>query len=582
MARKRQRSRGQGTLFKRDGRGPWIASWYDHTGRRRERSTRTTDKAAAERILAKHVAGVALRRDGVVDPRLDAMSDHAKRPIESHISDYETKLRTGNRTPQYIRTAVGYIRIIADACDWSTVSDITADAVNRYAGTLKGANRSARTIQAYLTAIKSLTRWLTNNGKLRFDPLLSVNKPHPESDRRRERRMLLQDEWTWLRSVTMQAPERFGISGTERVLLYAVGIQTGLRSAELRSLSRGRLFLDNDPPFITCKAGTTKNRKDARQYIQRDLADDLRAHVAAKAPKAPVFAMPGAGDVADMLRADLADARREWLDAAKHDPEEYEKRSQSDFLAAVNHDGEHLDFHALRHTCGAWVAMTGAHAKVVQAIMRHSTITLTMDTYGHLFPGQEADAVARLPDMMGDDPEAEISHPEVDYAQLYPPQLGRETAPKGASRCDEPASGAERGNDHNLLQCADLRDGVRCGATSSDDASCGNRTPNPLIENQFVRFPLAHVLALVAKDNEIEESIVSVVDPDGLESDLYALRKGCLDRCGSIGHDQRARRELTQQARVLPATSTSMTTKEMLHQPVRQTVDDLGTLDQAS
>ena len=28
--------------------------------------------------------------------------------------------------------------------------------------------------------------------------------------------------------------------------------------------------------------------------------------------------------------------------------------------------------------------------------MRHSTITLTMDTYGHLFPGDEAEAVDKL------------------------------------------------------------------------------------------------------------------------------------------------------------------------------------------
>ncbi len=31
--------------------------------------------------------------------------------------------------------------------------------------------------------------------------------------------------------------------------------------------------------------------------------------------------------------------------------------------------------------------------------MRHSVITLAMDTYGHLFPGQEAETVARLPDL---------------------------------------------------------------------------------------------------------------------------------------------------------------------------------------
>ena len=41
------------------------------------------------------------------------------------------------------------------------------------------------------------------------------------------------------------------------------------------------------------------------------------------------------------------------------------RREQSDFLADVNHEGERLDFHSLRHTCGAWLAMTGAHPKAV-------------------------------------------------------------------------------------------------------------------------------------------------------------------------------------------------------------------------
>ena len=64
---KRTRSKGTGSLFKRNGRGSWIATWYDHEGRRREHSTRTTDKAAAERILSKHVTDAALRREGVID-----------------------------------------------------------------------------------------------------------------------------------------------------------------------------------------------------------------------------------------------------------------------------------------------------------------------------------------------------------------------------------------------------------------------------------------------------------------------------------------------------------------------------------
>ena len=83
-------------------------------------------------------------------------------------------------------------------------------------------------------------------------------------------------------------------------------------------------------------------------------------------------------------------------------PAERLRREQSDFLQAANHEGEKADFHSLRHTTGAWLALAGNHPKVVQTVMRHSTITLTMDTYGHLFPGQDAEAVASLPDIMGD------------------------------------------------------------------------------------------------------------------------------------------------------------------------------------
>jgi hypothetical protein len=42
--------------------------------------------------------------------------------------------------------------------------------------------------------------------------------------------------------------------------------------------------------------------------------------------------MPPADDVADMIRGDLADARRSWLKAALHDPEEYSQREAGDFL----------------------------------------------------------------------------------------------------------------------------------------------------------------------------------------------------------------------------------------------------------
>jgi site-specific recombinase XerD len=46
---------------------------------------------------------------------------------------------------------------------------------------------------------------------------------------------------------------------------------------------------------------------------------------------------------------------------------------------------ERLHFHSLRHTTGSWLAMQGVPLRVIQAILGHSTVTVT-ETYSHLMP----------------------------------------------------------------------------------------------------------------------------------------------------------------------------------------------------
>jgi integrase len=43
-------------------------------------------------------------------------------------------------------------------------------------------------------------------------------------------------------------------------------------------------------------------------------------------------------------------------------------------------------FHDLRHTSVALAIAEGAHPKAIQARMGHSSINVTLDRYGHLFP----------------------------------------------------------------------------------------------------------------------------------------------------------------------------------------------------
>lgn len=44
-------------------------------------------------------------------------------------------------------------------------------------------------------------------------------------------------------------------------------------------------------------------------------------------------------------------------------------------------------FHDLRHTCAALMIAEGAHPKTIQTHMGHSSITVSLDVYGHLFSG---------------------------------------------------------------------------------------------------------------------------------------------------------------------------------------------------
>ena len=45
-----------------------------------------------------------------------------------------------------------------------------------------------------------------------------------------------------------------------------------------------------------------------------------------------------------------------------------------------------MRFHDLRHTAVAMAIAQGVHPKSIQARMGHSSVQVTLDRYGHLFP----------------------------------------------------------------------------------------------------------------------------------------------------------------------------------------------------
>jgi integrase len=60
-----------------------------------------------------------------------------------------------------------------------------------------------------------------------------------------------------------------------------------------------------------------------------------------------------------------------------------------------------IRFHDLRHSMASLLLADCVHPKVVQELLGHSQISLTMDTYSHVMPGVKRDAVRRLGALLG-------------------------------------------------------------------------------------------------------------------------------------------------------------------------------------
>src|SRR5579875_2633262 len=55
-----------------------------------------------------------------------------------------------------------------------------------------------------------------------------------------------------------------------------------------------------------------------------------------------------------------------------------------------------IRFHDLRHSVASLMFAMEIHPKIVQELLGHSTISITMDIYSHMLPGMQQEAVKKL------------------------------------------------------------------------------------------------------------------------------------------------------------------------------------------
>lgn len=449
----------------------WYYRFVDANGKPVERAG-CPDRKATEQMARDAETTAAKFRAGLVDPKQARYLRESKRLIGEHVGEFIQALEAKGSGRKHLGSTRTYIERVATLSRVERIADLTPTAVAVAITTLKGEGLSARAINAHVTALKAFSRWLRVDGRTPDHALESLCKRNEKADPRRRRRALSPDEARRLIQATEREPSRWGLSGPDRAMAYALALGTGFRLAELRSLTPERFDLEGDPPTVTILAGYSKNGKTAVQPLPESLAERLRPWLVAKTSSRPVFA--GMTDRAGaMIRDDLRAA---------------------DIEPAT--DSGVLDFHALRTSYISHLVASGASVKTCQTLARHSTATLTFDVYARASLHDVQGAVESLPDLASGpatptalkatgttDPIHRVNAVGSDLAHYLP--IG-ETG-SGRMATDGDGSGnstcGESGNAKPLPEKG-LDASHRMESDGAASASRRTRTFNPLIKSQ--------------------------------------------------------------------------------------------------
>jgi integrase len=234
---------------------------------------------------------------------------------------------------------------------------------------------SASVSQAYRTLNRLLEAAVADE-LLGRNPLKGVKGPKVEAD---EMRFLTHEEVGLLADTI---DERYRA-------LVLVAAYTGLRASELVGLRRRHVdllrrsltvveqvqYLDGEFLVAAPKSAAGRRSVALPRLVAAQLDSHLRTY-AKPATDAIVFESPEGG----YLRFDNF-RNRFWSPAVK----------DAGLAPLRPHD--------LRHTCASLAIAAGADIKVLQRMLGHSSAVLTLDRYGHLFPGQAESVADRLDEM---------------------------------------------------------------------------------------------------------------------------------------------------------------------------------------
>ena len=500
------------SVFKRKGEKRWTIAYFDDQGRRREKSSGTTDKRLAERIASQMSDHALERKRGLVDPVAERLGIERSRPLADHLDDYAAHLEALQRDTRHVDGTMRYLRRLADALGWTTLAHLQAEVLTaQLSREAEARGTGARTFNAAVTAWRAFVRWCVRTNRLAANPLASIGARNVDNDRRRIRRDLAPEELARLIDMAVRTPvitvtkpvrtaggERRSVTVRmnypDRAWAYRIAAGTGFRAGEVASLTPESFDLDAEPPTVTVEAAYSKRKRRDVQPIRGDLAEALRPWLASTPAGQPVCPLPD-GKAGLLLRADMDAARAEWI-AEAHTPAERAEREASDFLRPTDSKGRVVDFHGLRVHYVSRVVEAGANVKEAMELARHSDPKLTLKTYARVGLHSLAKVLDGLPptDHQTGDALESMRATGTDGRGLEPagntpqksPHSADGEARLSATLRDGEAAPLRKGGSRKRLRLADLGTAARHGAAPCENAPRRTRTFDPLIKSQLL------------------------------------------------------------------------------------------------
>ncbi|MHB9070495.1 MAG: tyrosine-type recombinase/integrase, partial [Sedimentisphaerales bacterium] len=240
----------------------------------RSKVTGTSDQTARDMQQLSDRISRRLIAWGVVDGQAAGMG----KPLADHLQDYKKGMISKGNTLAYVELTHQRAKtVLIEKCGFVYISDIKASMVqNAIAGLQHEKTKIPLSLQSqnfYLKSCQQFCRWLVQDRRTSDNPLQHLTGKNVKLDRRHERRALSADEVRRLLETTKAAPFRFGMSGTERALLYRLAAESGIRKNELRSLTVSSFDLPGHS--VTVSAGDSKHRQEDRLPLRPDTADAL-------------------------------------------------------------------------------------------------------------------------------------------------------------------------------------------------------------------------------------------------------------------------------------------------------------------